>query len=154
MALKGLANLKRVMSVDLYEQMNDDIKGVYLSGLFNIVQETPADTGRARNNWFLSIGSPSRKTTKAKSSGLGTISELRKMPKRVLNRKLYLTNNLPYIGTLEYGGYPTPVKQGSYNKKTKSFEILSIGGFSKQAPVGWVRSTLIKMANKIRSLSA
>lgn len=140
MPLKGLDNVKKAMNVDIYLQMNNDIKGVYLSGLTNIIKETPVDSGRARNNWFLSVSSPSTKLTSV--SGAASFNQLNKLPKRVLNRKLYFTNNLPYIGTLEYGGYPVPGGE------------LTEGGFSKQAPKGWVRSTLIKMANKIRSLSS
>jgi hypothetical protein len=139
MPLKGLDNVKRAMNVDIYNNMNDDLKGVYLSGLTNIIKETPADTGRARNNWFLSVASPSTKITRI--SGSANFNQLNKLPSRVINRKLYFTNNLPYIGVLEYGGYPIPGGE------------LTEGGFSKQAPNGWVRKTLIKMANKIRSLS-
>lgn len=137
---------------DIYLTANDNIKGVYLAGLSNITQETPADTGRARNNWFLSVAAPSSSTTTSTSKGLATIRSLRRMPKRVLNKKIYYTNNLPYVSMLEYGGFPSPVDRGSYIKKSKSFQILSINGFSKQAPNGWVRSNLIKMQNKIRSL--
>lgn len=138
---------------DLYTKTNDNLRGVYLAGLVNIVQETPVDQGRARNNWFLSVSTPSGSTTTSKSKGLGAIRQLRSMPLRVLNRKIFYTNNLPYISKLEYGGYPSPVKQGSYNKKTKSFDVLSSNGFSLQAPNGWVRKTLIKMQNKIRALN-
>lgn len=138
MAIKGLGNVKRALNEDIYNQMNSDIKGVYLAGLTNVIKETPADTGRARNNWFLSISSPSTKITNV--AGSPSLNQLNKLPTRVLNRKLYFTNNLPYIGVLEYGGYPIPGGE------------LTEGGFSKQAPSGWVRSTLIKMANKIRSL--
>ena len=140
MPLKGLDNVKKAMNVDIYLQMNNDIKGVYLAGLTNVIKETPVDSGRARNNWFLSVSSPSTKITSV--SGSANFNQLNKLPKRVLNRKLYFTNNLPYITTLEYGGFPIPGGD------------LTIGGFSKQAPNGWVRSTLILMANKIRSLSA
>jgi len=138
MPLKGLDNVKKAMNVDIYLQMNTNIKGVYLAGLTNIIKETPVDSGRARNNWFLSVSSPSTKITRV--SGGANFNQLNKLPKRVLNRKLYFTNNLPYIATLEYGGFPIPGGD------------LTEGGFSKQAPNGWVRSTLIKMANKIRSL--
>ena len=139
MPLIGLKNVKRAMNVDIYNQMNDDIKGVYVNGLTLVITETPADTGRARNNWFLSVGSPSSKTTNV--SGSANFNQLNKLPARVLNRKLYFTNNLPYITTLEYGGYAKPGTDKTIN------------GFSAQAPNGWVRATLIKMANKIRSLS-
>ena len=70
-----------------------------------------------------------------------------------MNQKIFFTNNLPYIETLEYGGYPNPVKKGTWVKKSKSYEVRSTGGFSKQvAPDGWVRKTLKAMAKKIRQL--
>ena len=74
------------------------------------------------------------------------------MPQKVLNNKMFFTNNLPYIETLEYGGYPSPVKKGTWNKKKKAYEIRSSGTFSDQAVGGWVRKTLRVMAKKIRSL--
>lgn len=131
---------------------NDDLRGVYFAGLSEIVKGTPVDEGRARNNWFMSVGAPSNKTTtSASTGGGGSLSQAGKIPKNVLGKKIYFTNNLPYISLLEYGGYPSPVKNGTY-VKGKGFEIRSINGFSKQAPNGWVRATLIRMQNKIRSL--
>ena len=147
MPLRGLKKTKQAV-IDLSKKANKNLKGVYLAGLGNIIKETPVDEGRARNNWFLTTGSPSSSTTTLTGDG----QEIT-LPKNVLGKKIYFTNNLPYIGTLEYGEYPDPVKKGSYNKRSKSFEILSIGGFSKQAPKGWVRATLIKMQNKIRALN-
>lgn len=152
MPLKGRKNVKLAID-DLVDVANDDLRGVYLAGLANIVKETPADSGRARNNWFLSVGAPSNKTTTSASiGGGGSLSQAGKMPKDVLHNKIFFTNNLSYIGVLEYGGFPSPVEKGSYIKRSKSYEILSINGFSKQAPNGWVRATVIKMQNKIRSL--
>lgn len=152
MPLVGRDNVKLAMS-NLKQSANDDVRGVYLAGLSNIIKETPADTGRARNNWFLTTKAPSNRTTTSTSAGGGnSLSQVGKMPKDVLNNKVFFTNNLPYVGALEYGGYPSPVKQGSYIKRSKSYEILSVNGFSKQAPKGWVRARIIKMQNKIRSL--
>ena len=152
MPLIGRVNLDLAIA-DLVGVANDDVRGVYLAGLKNIVQGTPADSGRARNNWFLSVGAPSNKiTTSSSVGGGGSLSQASKMPKDVLNNTIFFTNNLPYIGVLEYGGFPSPVEKGSYIKRSKSFEILSINGFSKQAPNGWVRKTVIQMQNKIRSL--
>ena len=54
---------------DLVMSVNNDVRGVYLAGLSNIVKETPADTGRARNNWFLTVNAPSNRTTTSKDSG-------------------------------------------------------------------------------------
>ena len=140
------------MTEDYYVKVNNDVRGIYFTGLFNVVQQTPVDEGRARNNWFLSIGSPSGNTTTSKAKGLGATRQLNQMPNLVLNKKVFFSNNLPYIETLEYGGYPNPVKVGSFDVKSKQYVKKSSGGFSKQAPMGWVRATLIAMANKVRKL--
>jgi len=152
MALKGLDNVHSAID-DLVLKQNDNLKGVYLAGLAAVVSGTPADKGRARNNWFLSVHAPLNKTTAtASKSGSNSIRQALRMPKIVIGKKIYFSNNLPYIGALEYGGFPSPVKKGSYNSKIKSYEILSINGFSKQAPNGWVRKAIVQMANKVRSL--
>ena len=150
MPLKGLKGVK--LAIDKLEQSaNDNVRGVYLAGLKNIVQETPADTGRARNNWFLSVGSPSSKTTTSTSIGGGaSLGQASKVPKNVLGKKIFFTNNLPYIGVLEYGGFPRPVKKGS--KIKGRYQKLSRNGFSLQAPKGWVRINLKRMQSKIKKL--
>ncbi len=63
---------------------------------------------------------------------------------------IYISNNLPYIATLEYGGYPNPVQKGTWNKKTKSYEQRSANGFSKQAPNGMVGITMANVQKVIR----
>ena len=140
MPLKGRKNVDLAIE-KRYLAANDDVRGVYLQGLYNVVLGTPVDEGRARNNWFLTVGVASGNSTTSKSKGLSAIRSIRQMPKRVMNQKIFFTNNLPYIETLEYGGYPKPSK----GKKTA-------GGYSKQAPGGWVRTTLKAMAKKIRAL--
>ena len=152
MPLHGLDDVKKMIAKNK-KDANTNIKGVYLAGLSNIIAATPSDTGVHRNNWFLTVGSPfSLFGRGADSKGGGSEASVNTMPDYILNKKIYFTNNAPAISLLEYGGYPSPVKKGSYIKKSKSYQILSINGFSKQAPNGWVRSTLISMSNKIRSL--
>ena len=152
MPLHGLDDVKKMMNKSK-DDANTKIKGVYFAGLSNIIAATPADQGLHRNAWFLSVRAASVKTRKLKNKGgVNSINQLYKMPESVLGKKIYFTNNAPAISLLEYGGYPSPVKKGSYIKKSKSYQILSINGFSKQAPGGWVRSTLISMSNKIRTL--
>ncbi len=153
MPLEGIENVKKAMAKNKREG-NEIIRGVYFSGLANIIRQTPVDEGRARNNWFLTVGVAfSLAGRVSKKGGGGSERSLRGMPKWVLNKKIFMSNNLPYIVELEYGGFPSPVLKGTYNKRTKSFEVRSINGFSKQAPDGWVRKTLIAMGNKIRALS-
>ena len=96
----------------------------------SIVKKTPVDTGRARANWNISVGSPDLTTTE----------ETRKSPKPMKNmagnlddESIFISNNLPYITTLEYGGYPNPPKKDGGK---------TVNGYSKQAPEGMVGVTL------------
>jgi hypothetical protein len=153
MPLLGREKVSFELNEGIKSRMNSNLKGVYLFGLGNIIAGTPADEGLHRNSWFLSVGVKSNSTTISKSkAGASSIRQLAKMPESIIGKKLYFTNNAPAITTLEYGGYPSPVAKGSYIKKTKGYQILSVNGFSKQAPKGWVRSTIIAMQNKLRSL--
>lgn len=152
MPLLGLEKVKEAID-DIKKDVNDSIRGVYVGGLSNVIQRTPADKGEARNGWVLSVNAPSQSTASSKSvGGNASFRQLAQLPLWVLDKAIYYTNNTEHIGVLEYGGFPSPVKQGSYIKKTKSYQILSVNGFSKQAPSGFVRKSLIEMENKIRSL--
>ena len=141
MPLQGLDNVKKMIAANK-KKRNLDLRGVYFSGLRAIIKQTPVDEGRARNNWFLTVGMPSGLVGRADNQG-GNDSyvSISKMPPYILNKKVYFTNNLPYIETLEYGGYPNPNK----GKRTT-------GGFSNQAPGGWARGTLIAMQTKVKEL--
>ena len=152
MPLQGADDVKKMLAKNKKES-NDNIRKVYFHGLTNIIEATPVDEGRARNNWFLTVGAPfSLAGRNADKSGGGSESSAASMPAWVLNKKIYFTNNLPYIGVLEYGGYPSPVKKGTYIKAKGAYEIKSIGGYSKQAPVGWVRRTLVAIKNQLGEL--
>lgn len=149
MPLIGRENLK--LAIDKRVTIaNDDLRRVYFAGLSAIIKGTPVGNpdlwvykhptrgyidyvgyfgkpdyvgGRARSNWFLSQLTPSTKTTEATKRTKTPV-----LPKNVLDKKIYFTNNLPYINRLEYG-------------------------YSQQAPNGWVRKALILMQNQIRALS-
>jgi hypothetical protein len=102
-------------------------KKLVLQALRGIVKRTPVDTGRARGNWQVTIGSPasdivdgtdkSGGTTIAQ--GLATVVGLR--PFSIV----WLTNNLPYAVSLE-------------------------GGWSGQAPVGMVAVTIAELQTMFR----
>ena len=152
MPLKGLGNVRLAIG-DLKESANDNVRAVYFTGLRAIIEQTPRDEGRAINNWFLTSRQPSTQTRGKNKAGTASQKSAATMSRNVLNKTFYFTNNLPYIHVLEYGGYPTPVKKGTYNKRTKTYEIRSIDGFSRQvAPKGWVRAVVIRMQNAIRKL--
>lgn len=142
MPLKGRDAVDKMIAKNRKES-NLKVRGVFFDGLSAVIKPTPVDKGRARNNWFFTTSVPfSLTSSRGKNKeGAQSIASLNSMPNNVLNKKMYLTNNMPYIETLEYGGFPSP----SEGTKTS-------GGFSKQAPGGWVRKALIRMSNKIRTM--
>lgn len=113
------------------------IKRNYAFALYSsIVKKTPVDTGRARANWNISVGNVDTSTTKE------TLKTDLKYGESSINsngdESIFISNNLPYITTLEYGGYPNPPK--SKSGKTEN-------GYSKQAPEGMVGVTLANKEN-------
>ena len=108
-----------------------EVRKNYAFALYSsIVKKTPVDTGRARANWNVSVGAPDLSTTEDTRK---TPKPKDKMPDPNGDESIFISNNLPYIGVLEYGGFPNPPdKDGG---KT-------VNGFSKQAPEGMVGVTL------------
>lgn len=70
--------------------------------------------------------------------------------RKVSNKSMFFFNNSPYARVVEFGGYPSPVKNGTFNFRTGRFEKRSQGGFSKQAPVGMLRININRMRNRLR----
>jgi len=117
----------------------------------SIIKDTPADTGRARGNWQVSLdapitsavnagGEPGSENPAPEGDGPETAKVLREVSttaeKFIGGKVIYLTNNLPYIGALEYGNYGTG--DGSTNKTTRD-------GYSVQAPYGMVRKNVARI---------
>ena len=163
MALFGLANVKAAIDKSV-DNVNNGLRAAYLDGLGRVIQETStgltqgelpngvkSTSGQTRNNWFLSVGFPSSSTTTSKSTGLSSVRQLSSMPKNVLGKKIYLTNNSDHINMIEYGGYPKQVGQGTRLSSGKYIK-LSSGGFSIQAPKGMARTNLLKIAKKVRTI--
>lgn len=108
-----------------------------------IMMDTPVDTGRARGNWFFTKDRPTSKRDEQARTSYRRINELTRGAARIkFGTRYYLTNNLPYIETLEFGNYPKNPKRGTRNPRTGAMEIRSRRGFSKQAPAGMVRINL------------
>lgn len=132
---KDVSRLQRTIAFDL---------------LGGIVKRTPVDTGRARGNWQISIGTPAtgildRKLTKRNQTNVeeqAKISPSNLPPFSVI----WLTNNLPYIEVLEFGKFvpknPGPSKDPRPKRKGK---VWVKDGFSVQAPQGMVRVTLAEI---------
>ena len=97
-----------------------------------IVKRTPVDTGRARGNWMVSLGS----AVEAVVDSGPTISDGQSTPSALINQgmstiskskpgqDIVISNNLPYIVRLEEG-------------------------HSKQAPTGMVAHTLARVSKEV-----
>jgi hypothetical protein len=114
------------------EAANDKVESIVkvtMIELFNrVIQKSPVDTGRFRANWNCSIGSPDLSTSQAiDPSGSGAISKATStVVSYTLNgQSVFLTNNLPYADRLE-------------------------NGWSKQAPNGMVRLSMMEIQNSVR----
>jgi hypothetical protein len=107
---------------------NDAVNISLLNVSRSIIFMTPVDEGRARGNWFASLSSYPTATSDSKAVNM---SQVQAVTENAAGKVFYLTNNLPYIGKLEYGGYPNP---SGGNK--------AINGFSTQAPKGMVRISI------------
>ena len=105
------------------------ISKVCLDLLSDIVLNTPVDTGRARANWFTSIGTPSNTTVEhegaqsAAGVAIGrAASDIASAPRNIF----WISNNLPYIYRLEFDQW------------------------SNQAPSGMVRLAINRAERKMR----
>ena len=115
-----------------YEQdLTDVVRSACMMMSSQIILRTPVDTGRLRSNWLPALGSPDKSTNDGSdTTGTVAISNAEEVAMSMkAGETFYLTNSLPYANVVEYGLYPNPPKTG-----TKT-----VGGYSRQAPVGMVR---------------
>jgi hypothetical protein len=131
---------KNISKNTMYK-LNMIMKLAALNLFRQVILKTPVDNGRARSNWQTTIGDFAKGVVDETKS---TEQQITDMANTVYNARmkqgLFLTNNLPYIQKLEYGGYPNPAKTGDK----------LVNGFSKQAPAGMVR---ISMEQIMKDLS-
>lgn len=126
--MASFASQIREFSID-FSNLSDAVYKITVIKFFGqIVQASPVDTGRFRSNWFATISTPSTRTQNL----IRTVNQVNREIERTVNqaenaRIFWLTNNLPYAETLEFGGYGDGPK--------------IIRGFSRQAPHGVVRIT-------------
>lgn len=108
------------------QELNRVVAAVCMDLSSKVILRTPVDTGRARANWKATIDLPSSGTTlDTDKSGTSAIKEAERVSLGAAGNIFYLTNNLPYIGPLEYGS-------------------------SQQAPRGMVRITVSEFNAAVR----
>lgn len=90
---------------DIQDEINKETRIVGLTLLRLVVKATPVDTGRARGNWFVSVGTPfrgiseDRKASSAITEGNNVIGSA----VNISYPTITLSNNLPYIERLNDG---------------------------------------------------
>ncbi len=114
-------------SVEVKARANTALRVALIKTWGKIIRMTPVDSGRARSNWFIGLSAGSEVSAVNRRRGPQYID--RNLPQDLLTNKVFMYNNLPYIETLEFGGYGEGPK--------------TAGGFSTQAPQGFVRISLL-----------
>lgn len=98
------------------------VKSVALDVTYSVIDMSPVDTGRFKNNWNLSASSIDRSTNNTgDSKGRATSAIL----SYNIGETIYISNSLPYAQRLE-------------------------DGYSQQAPIGMVKVTLTKYQSFIK----
>jgi hypothetical protein len=127
-----------------------NVRSITIALFKGIILSTPVDTGRARGNWQTTIGAPASGTVEgADPSGAAAIGAVF-ANQGGAGKITWLANNLPYIQVLEYGLYPNPPKLGT-RVKGGGYQILSVGGYSRQAPAGMVRVNMARIGEIVRN---
>jgi hypothetical protein len=111
------------------DKMDQIVRKVALELFTRIIYKTPVDTGRARANWQVAIGTPAAGTVEIDDkSGNATVSKATaKSAGFKAGDTIYLANNLPYIRRLE-------------------------DGYSQQAPAGMVTLTVQEFAAVVKAI--
>lgn len=92
------------------------VREICLNLLKDIVYGTPVDSGRAKANWFTSIGAASNQTIEFKGgkSPAESLAIGRAMPDiaKATGNIFSISNNLPYIYRLEFEGWSKQAESG------------------------------------------
>jgi hypothetical protein len=133
-------------------------RGIVLETFSSIISDTPVGDprvdehpGRARANWQTNVGQP--RWTFTPALGVEVAFESLKANLGKAGDTVWLSNGLPYIETVEYGGYPNPPRYGTYIPGV-GYVIKSIGGYSKQAPEGMVRRAIVRVDGIVKQVAA
>lgn len=152
------------------------IKKVAFEIYKRVLMKTPVDKGLLRGGWTLSIGSPSDANSDrmrgyvgrkalfggAQANFQNQLNEgLMHLSAMTSIQAVWLSNSMPYVETVEFGGYPKNPKRGTFVKASRGragrkragtggWFIKSSGGFSKQAPKGMLGISVLEVVNWIK----
>jgi hypothetical protein len=137
-SLGEFARRMRRRGREVEEGSNHIVRQVAVVAARNLALETPVDTGRARSNWIVNVGAPSREEIEAYFPGRDLGKGERKnfggvlgqaeaeVENRQPGQDIFISNNLPYI---------KPLNDGS----------------SAQSPAGFVQTAIDRAAEAVRN---
>lgn len=99
-------------------------RGVVLKLFSAVILDTPVDTGRLRGNWQVSANQPVKnEIDREDKSGRAPIAEVERAAKESDgDTPLFLSNNLPYAGRIEFEGYShTKAPEGMVRRNVARF---------------------------------
>ncbi len=156
----------KIVHVDVPIEINAFRKWVALSIYERIIKRSPVDRGFYRASHNVSVVSkstakpkkPSSQRQGSEASGAEKVAfhgGIARLADIDLKSSIWVTSNLPYSEVIENGGFPTPVKKGSYIRRGRpggpGHVIRSAGGFSRQAPMGVYRISIQEVISQIQS---
>lgn len=123
------------------KQLETVIRSTVFSFSEDIIVRSPADTGRFKGNWIMSLDKPiDSELDTLDKSGNATVS---KVKSTIYNNRVpfayYFQNNLKYANKIEYG---------LFTEKPETLK--TIGGYSKQAPRGLVRVAMLNFGKYLK----
>ncbi len=138
-----------------------------------VVLKTPVDTGAARGRWQASVGNIATSATPSDPVGDSTIKRMDSVGANAPPYPvIYYANNVPYIMTLERGGYVPldPIDSPEANarraarrndrQQRRARQVaghpgapMVRGGYSKQAPRGMVDVTLNEVFPQVERIA-
>lgn len=106
---------------ELPEKLNKIVRRMAVAVNQTVTMATPVDTGRARANWQVSLGVPIKSPIEATDRGGGaTVARNNAVIEGFTGgQKIWLTNNLPYIGRLN-DGWSAQAPKGFVEKAIKA----------------------------------
>lgn len=118
------------------------VRKVVIDMTREIVSMTPVDTGHARSNYFWGVQRVSSVDPAMSKNGSPSITRAMAFASTIkAGGVVYLTNNLPYIMRLEYGGYNGPT------------EKVTADGFSRQATAGMGRIAVARIQAQVDAIA-
>jgi hypothetical protein len=135
-------------------ETSDDAVRIVLEIHSRTVLKTPTDAGILKNNWYLTIGSPSGEMTESEDpSGTAVISRAIAAAQGFkLGQSLWLTNNSPYAVVWEFGTFVPPDPGPSKDPREGRLGVVLVqGGYSLQAPQGFLGISIEEVVSALRN---